>query len=154
MDGDLTGERGLFDAVRYEGRMVIIDDDRAPGDPEERAAETRGRVASLYGPDRLHRHVVWVLGAYGKRKGYHSLQVDESDEAFRNACEVLHRRVLAHVPDQVLEYLSDQAIEDIVVVSLGFGPVVTDYVQEKRAKGRRAHVTTPINPNEGGIDNE
>lgn len=130
---------------------------RGQGDPVKERI-TVEKLKRWYSSEKMHRHIVKILGWVGRKKGYQSLQIDPSDEDFEAACEVLHRRIASSSFAFLLRYLGDEAIEDIIICFVGFSPVLTGYVAETVEKGeakrRAAMPEKPEQKPEGKSENE
>lgn len=133
-------EYNPLDGVRVEGEQLIIEspvnDDEPAFDMEEQQGRVREAVGRLYNDEKFHDHIVRLLGWVGRSKGYQSLQVDHSDEAFRSACDVVYERLANGPAGRLLDRLGDKALEDLIIVTVGFGPVVSGVMAEQRDKKR------------------
>lgn len=127
-------------------------DNAAPVFDDAQRERTRAAIERLYSDDRFHRNVCGLLGWVGRKKDLSSLQVGADDEDFRSACDVVYRRIMDGPIGPVLDRLSDQAIEDLIICMAGFGPVVWGAVAEARQKKRaalRKRNVTSTSGNEG-----
>lgn len=130
-DVQLIGEEFVFNAANDNEQ-----------EPEKRFdGEDLLRVVS---PERFNGIVIRVLGYVGRKTAYDSLQIDETDEDFQRAVEVCYRRLSDSAVGPVIDKLSDQAIEDILIITMGFGPVVKEVMKEhsqKKKLGKKPVVT-------------
>ena len=95
-----------------------------------------GKVLEAYGPDRFHSHLVKSLCWVGKKKDLQSLQIASSNHDFKAACDVAYNRLADSWAGPLLDKLGDDAITDIVVMSIGFGPVIKNVTAEMAKKKR------------------
>lgn len=153
-NGDGDGPKSPLAGSRVvDGKYVRANDNFPSGDAD---GDREGRLSTddvkrFYTEDKFHNHVVKICAFVGKKKGYQSLQIDQGDEAFRAAVEVVYRRLADSAIAPLLERLGDQALEDVVILAIGFGPVVKGVMQEKVAKRKAAGVTEkPANDEEKG----
>lgn len=137
--GEEEGPQNPLEGMRVVNGEVVFDGGEAAnenGGHESRISTED--VKRFYTEDKFHNHVVKVCAFIGRKKGYQSLQISEGDEAFRNAVEVVYRRLSDSAIAPLLERLGDQALEDAIIVAIGFGPVVKGVMQEKVAKRKAA----------------
>lgn len=106
-------------------------------------------ISKVYNHERMHRHIVKAMGWYGKKKGYSSLQIDEDDEDFKNACDVLHGLMADSVFAPAFDYLGDEAIEKALIVAVGVGPVATAFWSEYSEKKKAQLVNVNVDEMEG-----
>nr|BDD44505.1 hypothetical protein 5 [Moraxellaceae bacterium] len=141
-----TGEQGKapdpLGGARVENGRVVFDAGAGLGPV---ANENDGGrkvgvedVKKLYTNEKFHRHVVRALQFIGRKKGYKSLQVDEGDPDFRDAVEVVYRRFADSALAPVMDKLGEQAVADIIIVSIGFGPLAKNVAAEHLEKKRQA----------------
>jgi hypothetical protein len=131
-----TDEYNPLSGVSVVGDQVIIDggaDVQIEGEGYERG-RVEGAIRRLYSAERFNRHLCGVLGWVGRWKGIKSLAVEPSDTDFSAASEVVYRRLLDSGLGPVFDRLSDQALEDIIIIFAGFGPMamaVADEIKER-----------------------
>lgn len=112
-------------------------------------------VLAAYGPDKFHKHLVGGMSFVGRKKGLTSLQVDPDNDEFRKACEVAYRRLADSWAGPLLDKLGNQAVEDLIVITIGFGPVVKEVAAEVAQKKRAVQARKPANDvDAGGGENE
>lgn len=100
-------------------------------------------IRRLYDADRFTRHLAGVSQWLGRQYGLDAPQTaDPSDADFRAAAEVVHRRLMDSPLAGYLDRLSNQAIEDLIVVLAGFGPLVKDTAEEAAQKKRARRAGT------------
>lgn len=122
---------------------------------QETRDRTKAAIERLYSDARFHGTICGLFGWVGRKKGLVSLQIDTSDVDFRNACDVVYRRLMDGPMGPLLDRMSDETIEDVIVCMAGFGPVAYACVAEVRAKNKkslRKRNVTPENDSKGGED--
>ncbi|WP_125933266.1 hypothetical protein [Kiloniella majae] len=146
-------------SVRVENGKYVFDspasDAANDNDNQETKDRTRAAIERLYSDDRFHGTLCGLLGWVGRKKGMQSLQIDKTDEDFKAASDVVYRRLMDGPMGPLLDRLSDQTIEDVIVCMAGFGPIAYACVTEVRAKSKkplRKRNVTPENDNKGGED--
>lgn len=117
---------------------VTIDNDTGEEVPAYETRITADTLKGWYSSEKMHRHVVKVLGWVGKKKGYQSLQISPSDEDFQVAVEVLHKRIAGTAFAAILKYLGKEAVEDCILVFVGFAPVANALTEEIMEKNKAA----------------
>lgn len=155
-------ELNLPKATVVDGRFVFDEQpgfDDGEGFESEASNRTRDAILRLYGHEKFHGHVVRLMGWVGRKKGLQSLQIDQGDEDFQGACEVVHRRLMDGPLGAYMGTLGDQALEDVIVCLAGFGPVlwgVQEEVRERKNAVARAAALRKRNENEqhDGGDND
>lgn len=149
----LSGLRIENDSVVYiTGHVEQLDSFNDNEETEDRS-RLHDTVMRLYGPEKFTRHVCGVLGWVGRKKGLQSLQVDPADEDFGAALAVVHRRLMDGPLGPVINRLSDQAFEDLLIITVGVAPVVVATVQEVANKKRRPAVVA-VDASETGEEDE
>ena len=108
-------------------------------------------LSRLYTDERFHKHLVGLCRWTGRRKGLSSLQVDPSDESFRSASDVVYRRLVMRMGDRALAFLGNDALEDCIILVVGFGPLVTGSLDEI-AQRRKAGAVSGEVQDEGEAD--
>lgn len=112
-------------------------------------------VLAAYGPDKFHKHLVGGMSFVGRKKGLTSLQVDPDNDEFRKACEVAYRRLADSWAGPLLDKLGNQAVEDLIIITIGFGPVAKAVAAEVAQKKRAVQARKPANDvDAGGGENE
>lgn len=142
LDGVTATETGFqIDAANddFEGAQVN----------QERVSNALSR---LYTDDRFHKHLCRLCGWVARRKGLRSLEIDQGDEDFRAASEVVYRRLVLRLGDRALAVLGNDALEDVIVLVVGFGPVLQGCIDE--IAERRKGASALRNVSDEGADNE
>lgn len=135
----------VFDQeVIAPGEEIPFRDAETEGDPVKRKI-TVEKVKSWYSSEKMHRHIVKVLGWVGRKKGYQSLQVDPNDEDFRDACNELYELVAHSGFSAAFEVLGDERVESAVIMLIGFGKVAGGVIGEKMEKSEAAQHERQIN---------
>ena len=125
------------------------DDDAYAVENQERVS---GALSKLYTQERFHKHLCRLCGWMGRRKGLSSLQIDEGDDDFRAAAEVVYRRLVMRLGDRALSVLGNDALEDVIVLVVGFGPVFQGCMDEVAERRKARSVSR--NVSDGGAENE
>ncbi|WP_139135066.1 hypothetical protein [Magnetovibrio blakemorei] len=148
-DGPLAGEAEdvpqspLFGARVVDGEVVFEGGEAANENDEPQGRITTDDVKRFYTEDKFHNHVVKTCAWIGRKRGYKSLQIDAGDEEFRASVEVVYRRLADSAIAPLLERLGSQALEDAIILFIGFGPVVKGVLNEKMEK-RKARVSATV----------
>ena len=136
--GGEVQELNLPKATVVDGRFVFDEqpgfDSDDMGFDDEARNRTKDAILRLYDSEKFHGHVVRLMGWVGRKKGLQSLQIDQGDEDFSGACEVVHRRLMDGPLGAHLGRLGDQALEDVIVCLAGFGPVFWGVQEEMRGR--------------------
>jgi len=147
-----------FASIASEDGRIIFAEILEPGEGASAADDYERRITpdtlkEWYSSEKMHRHVVKILGWQGRKKGYKSLQIDPNDEDFRAATDVLHKRLAGSAFAFLLKYLGNEAIEDVIILFVGFGPLATGFVKEAVEKAEAAQQaqeqTEPPKPDNG-----
>lgn len=129
------------------GGAAAANDDLGDGDDGPDDGKSRAlieRVIRKWPPERLHKRLVKWLNKQAEKKDIDAWRVPETDEDFRDAAYMVHRRLAGSAIGPVLEWASEndreQLVEDILVAAMGFGPVFIGgaFEMAAKAKARRA----------------
>lgn len=132
----MTDEATPLDHLTVQDGRVVADGAAGDAGSDPQRDRVESAVRRLYDHGRFHRHFCGILRWTGRRKGLASLQVDPADADLQAATEVVYRRLMDGPLGSILEYLSDDAVEDLVVVAAGLGPVALGAAQEIADKKR------------------
>jgi hypothetical protein len=149
-------EYNPFDGVEIENGEVVFGASHGGDGDEDDGGDGGDRSAIIeaclrrYPPETLARHLAGLLGYIGRRKDLDSLQGLETDEDFRLAAGVVHRRLAGSALGPVLARLSDQAFEDFILLAVGFGPVAFAAMRETAEKKKAAKMAAALAAASGG----
>ena len=134
-EGPLAGVKVVNGHYEFEGGANDNEETGISGETRDRV---QASIMRLYTDERFHSNVVGLLSWVGKKKGLSSLQVDPDDEGFRDACDVVYRRLMDGPLGPVLDRIGDAALEDIIICMAGFSPVAFGVASELRQRKKMA----------------
>ncbi len=137
-------ENNPLNGVRVEGESFVFDDvpevmDLA-NEGDEKTAQRIEKLRSLYPEEKFHKHFCRVLNRVGRSKGLSSLEISQDDEDMRDACAIVYRRLANSALAPAMEFISDDAFEDVMVLSFAFGPLAWNVYEEVQAKRKTQNV--------------
>lgn len=158
-----TSEPDEWSTVRVEGSRIIFDDQPiGTAEPVNVSSSTeiservKDDILAKYPLEKFHASVIRIAHFVSKVGKLKSLDLDKNDEDFFAACEVIHRRLANPALEPVLEFMSNDDIQDIFVLYYGFGPIVSDVYAEIKAKKatRKGRKVGPVQSVEVSIETE
>ncbi len=135
-----SDEQSALASLRLvDGEFRRVDDAAEQEAEDERTRErVREAVARVATPERLHKLMLMVYRRAGRTLKVQSLEIDPADPDFREACDLLHDDLKDSVLGPLLDRLSSDAIERIIVYGVGFGGPVVGAYREIEARKREA----------------
>ena len=127
-----------LDDVKIDGLHVEIADDLDAGEAvnEEAYSKVERAWAKLYTDEDFARHICGLLAWRGRVKGLDSLQNLEADERFKMGLDVIYQRLVLRFGDKALKILGNHGMEDLIICTVAFAPVVQNVAREVNEKKR------------------
>lgn len=151
-------EVGPLDDVEIVGGAFVVRDENYEAQEQdakrERFREVVQRVAT---PDRFHRFIRGLYRWMGRRLETEALKIGDDNEDFREATDLLYSDLKDSVLGPVIDDLSSEALERVLVYGAGFGmPVVGAYreISERKRSEADADKPEPVSDTSEGNDDE
>lgn len=133
VEAELISTKSAIHNLSFEDGELVAkspDGDQPEGQATSEKKITGDDIMRLVPPEKFHGLALRGLNYVGKRKQLNSLKVDKTNEDFQAACEVLYRRVSDSAAGPLIAKLSNQTIEDGLLIIMGIGPIAMGCFEE------------------------
>ncbi len=155
-DGEPVEAGPLDDVEIVGGAFVVRDENYEAQEHDAKRARFREVVERVATPDRFHRFVRGLYRWMGRRLQAEALKIGDDNEDFREATDLLYSDLKDSFLGPIIDDLSSEALERVLVYGAGFGaPVVGAYreVSERKRAEESEDKSEPVSTeDEGGDD--
>lgn len=133
-----------------DGSRIVFTGEPDPQDRDGRRLDA-DKVRRFLTEERFSGLVAKALEKGKKSRGW-EIEVCPEDDDFRDACAALYHRYFDGLVSPILERFSDDAIEDIAILAMGFGPIILPIFKTELANARARKRGLKEAPNLDGKD--